>query len=222
MSSVSPELLTVGPEDAAVHLLLAHGAGAPMTSPFLEALAGQLAAAGVIVSRFEFDYMATRRREGRRRPPPKAQALVGELEAAVHAVGRQFPRTGRLVIGGKSMGGRVASMAADHLYRRGHIAGLAVLGYPFHPPGKPERLRTSHLTELTCPSLIVQGERDPFGTRSEVQEYRLSKAIALCWIAGADHDLRAARGAATSSRENMALAAEAVARFCRGLGPGRR
>ena len=153
-----PQFLITGPPDAAVRFLCAHGAGAGMETPFLKIVAELLAERGVATYRFEFGYMAARR-QGARKPPPKAERLMDEYRAAVAAVPADVP----LIIGGKSMGGRVASMVADELYAAGHIRGLACLGYPFHPPKKPEQLRTAHLTALACPALIVQGERDPFG-----------------------------------------------------------
>ena len=173
---VSPSFLITGPSDAAVRFLCAHGAGAGMETPFLKSIAELLAERGVVTYRFEFAYMAARR-QGARKPPPKAERLMDEYRAAVAAV----PAGAPLIIGGKSMGGRVASLVADELYAAGRIVGLACLGYPFHPPKKPEQLRTAHLTALACPALIVQGERDPFGGRAEVEGYGLSPAIRLHW-----------------------------------------
>lgn len=98
--------------------------------------------------------------------------------------------SGPLVIGGKSMGGRVASLAADGLRDEGRIAGLLCLGYPFHPPEKPSQLRTAHLAGLRTPTLIVQGTRDPFGTRAEVETYALSDRIEILWLEDGDHDLK--------------------------------
>jgi len=175
-----------GPSDAEVTILLAHGAGAPMDSPALNAIATALAAAGIGVARFEFDYMAARRSSTTKRPPPRAELLVPEYIAVVDALNAR----GRLVIGGKSMGGRVASMIADELYRSNRISGLLCLGYPFHPIGKPDQLRTAHLNNLLTPALIVQGTRDPFGTREEVTSYKLSKAIDILWLEDGDHDLK--------------------------------
>ena len=111
---------------------------------------------------------------------------MDEYRDAVAALGAKRP----LVIGGKSMGGRVASMVADELAAKGRIAGLLCLGYPFHPPGRPEQLRTAHLETLHTPALICQGTRDPFGTRDEVAGYMLSKAIAIAWFEDGDHDLK--------------------------------
>src|ERR671925_1469873 len=129
-----------GPVDAPVRLILAHGAGAPMTTPFMETFAGLLAERSIAVTRFEFGYMAARRTGGKRRPPPKAELLMPEYLAAVEAVAAALPRGQKLLLGGKSMGGRVASLVADQLYRAGRVQGLVCLGYPFHPPGKPAEL----------------------------------------------------------------------------------
>lgn len=174
-----------GEAAARTTILLAHGAGAPMDSPFMNEIARALAEVGLRVARFEFGYMAARR-EGRRKPPPRAETVMGEYRAAVTALAATSP----LVIGGKSMGGRVASMVADELHRAGQVAGLVCLGYPFHPPGKPEQLRTGHLAELKTPALICQGSRDPFGSRAEVEGYALSRRIELLWLEDGDHDLK--------------------------------
>ena len=179
-------LLIDGPEDAAATLMLAHGAGAPMNSASMTAAAKALAAEGVRVVRFDFAYMAARR-QGIRKPPPKAEKVMPEYVAALEALG---PVRGPLFIGGKSMGGRVASMVADDLFAEGRIAGLVCLGYPFHPPGKPEQLRTAHLEGLKTPALIVQGTRDEFGTRDEVAGYALAPGIELLWLEDGDHDLK--------------------------------
>jgi uncharacterized protein len=180
------DVLFDGPEEAPTTIMLAHGAGAPMDSASMTATAGALAAAGFRVARFEFGYMASRRTEQGRKPPPRAETLNPEYVAAVAALAS----SGRLVIGGKSMGGRVASMIADELHAAGRIAGLLCLGYPFHPPGRPTQLRTRHLAALRTPTLICQGTRDEFGTRDEVSAYVLSPAIRVLWLEDGDHDLR--------------------------------
>ena len=179
---MAQKFLIDGPDKSKCSILLAHGAGAPMDSPAMTAIAKSLAEAGFRVARFEFDYMASRRTSSARKPPPRAETLCPEYVAAIAALKARGP----LIIGGKSMGGRVASMIADQQ----HAAGLLCLGYPFHPVGKPTQLRTAHLAELTTPALIVQGTRDPFGTRDEVASYKLSKAIKILWLADGDHDLR--------------------------------
>ncbi|HET7680979.1 MAG TPA: alpha/beta family hydrolase [Xanthobacteraceae bacterium] len=175
-----------GPDDAKATVLLAHGAGAPMDSASLNASTKALAAAGLRVARFEFDYMAFRRTSASKRPPPRAEKLKSEYIAAIDELDVMRP----LIIGGKSMGGRVASMIADQLHRSGRIVGLLCLGYPFHPVGKPDQLRTAHLANMQTPTLIVQGTRDPFGTREEVATYKLSKSIEILWLEDGDHELK--------------------------------
>ena len=184
---MSTQFLFDGPEDARVTLLLAHGAGAPMDSASMNATTKALVAQGFRVVRFEFGYMASRRTPEGKKPPPKAEKVVPEFIAAVEDLG---PTNGPLIIGGKSMGGRVASMVADTLFEADRIAGLLCIGYPFHPPGRPQQLRTAHLVDLVTPTLICQGTRDEFGDRYEVGEYGLSDEIELFWLEDGDHDLK--------------------------------
>ncbi|QIO55112.1 alpha/beta hydrolase (plasmid) [Rhizobium leguminosarum bv. trifolii] len=199
--------LLQGPQDARFTILLAHGAGAPMDSASMTAAANALAGVGFRVARFEFAYMAARRISEGRKPPPRAETLNPEYEAAIAELGASGP----LIIGGKSMGGRVASMIADDLHRRGKIAGLLCLGYPFHPPGQPEKLRTGHLTGLTTPALICQGTRDEFGTRDEVPGYDLSDRIEILWLEDGDHDLKPRKTiSGFSSADHLATMAEAA------------
>lgn len=180
------EFLFDGPEAAPVTILFAHGAGGPMDSPAMSAAATALAAAGLRVARFEFGYMAARRTGAGRKPPPRAESLMPEYRDAVTELACSRP----LVIGGKSLGGRVASMVADALHAEGQVAGLFCLGYPFHPPDKPQQPRTRHLAALATPTLICQGTRDPFGGRDEVAGYALSGQIEILWLEDGDHDLK--------------------------------
>jgi len=183
---MSTNFLFDGPEDARVTILLAHGAGAPMDSASMNAAAKALAAAEFRVARFEFGYMAARR-GGERKPPPKAETVMPEYVSAIDDLG---PTNGPLIIGGKSMGGRVASMIADAEFGARRIAGLLCLGYPFHPPGRPEQLRTKHLLTMKTPALICQGTRDEMGNRFEVGDYGLSDEIEVFWLEDGDHDLK--------------------------------
>ena len=203
-----------GPEQAEVTILLAHGAGAPMDSASMTAAAQALAAAGFRVARFEFDDMAARRTGTARPPPPKAEKLNPQYLAAVEALGAKGP----LVIGGKSMGGRVASMVADELYAEGRVAGLLCLGYPFHPPEKPTQLRTAHLLTLKVPALICQGTRDPFGTKDEVPGYGLPEGIRLLWLEDGDHDLKPRKSVSGfSAADHLATMARTVKGFAETL-----
>ncbi|GLS31496.1 hypothetical protein SAMN04488498_10295 [Mesorhizobium albiziae] len=202
-----------GPEDAAITILLAHGAGAPMDSASMVATAKALAAAGFRIARFEFAYMAARR-YGHRKPPPRAETVNPEYIAAVDALGVRGP----LIIGGKSMGGRVASMVADELHAAGKIAGLLCLGYPFHPPAKPEQLRTKHLAGLKTPTLICQGTRDEFGTPEEVAGYTLSDKIRVFWLEDGDHDLKPRKSVSGfSTADYLKTLAEQVAAWARSI-----
>jgi predicted alpha/beta-hydrolase family hydrolase len=209
-------VLITGSTGAKARFLCAHGAGAAMDSPFLDLFAKLLAERAIETIRFEFKYMAARRDGGKRKPPPKAETLMPEYDVVIAEFAAGLP----LVIGGKSMGGRVASLVAAEAHKARKIKGLVCLGYPFHPPNKPESLRTLHLETLACPALIVQGERDPFGPRAEVETYKLSKAIAVHWAADGDHDL-GPRGASGFTRKgNLAAAADAVAAFAIALADG--
>lgn len=214
------ELLSTPPPNGPAHawLLLAHGAGAPMTSPFMNEITALIATHGIGVSRFEFAYMAARRTGGKRRPPPKAEHLMAEFIIAVAELKRAPVIRGiPLLIGGKSMGGRVATLVADTLSADARIAGAVVLGYPFHPPKKPDALRTSHLEALHTPLLIIQGERDPFGTHAEVARYSLAKSIRIAWARDGDHDLTPRGGRGTTRKANLTAAADAISEFVASL-----
>lgn len=202
-----------GPADAAATLLLAHGAGAPMDSPFMAAIATGLAEKGWRVVRFEFPYMVRVRTTGRRSAPDRLPTLLEAFRQQVALEGDQRP----LLIGGKSMGGRVASLLLDELAAGGTVRGGLGLGYPFHPPGKPQQLRTEHLQTLRTPALILQGERDPFGKPEEVEGYDLSPQLRITWIPHGDHSFKPTRSSGLSEAGNWNLAVEHSDRFCREL-----
>jgi hypothetical protein len=206
MSADSSDLLFDGPEDASTTVVLAHGAGAPMNTPFLNTIARGLAPGGVRIVRFEFPYMRARRET--RRPtgaPDREPILRNSWREIVERLGGGE----RLVIGGKSLGGRIASLVADEVGAR----GLVCLGYPFHPPGRPEKLRTEHLETLQTPALVVQGTRDPFGTPEEVKGYPLSKSIRVKWIEDGDHSFKPRAASGRTEAQNLADAVEAVRDF---------
>ncbi|MFD1218086.1 alpha/beta fold hydrolase [Microbulbifer celer] len=207
------EWLVDRPETAPEHwYLFAHGAGAPMDSDFMQALAALLVARGVGVVRFEFPYMVERRESGKRRPPNKMDVLLDCFRAQVDRVHDELgPKA--LFVGGKSMGGRVASMLAQEAFEAGRVAGAVCLGYPFHPQGKPEKLRTGHLEHITCPTLIVQGTRDALGNRDEVEGYPLSDAVRCHWLEDGDHDFKPRRASGFTQSQHWQSAAELAARF---------
>jgi predicted alpha/beta-hydrolase family hydrolase len=117
------------------------------------------------------------------------------------------------VIGGKSLGGRIASMLADET----GVAGLVCLGYPFHPPGKPDRLRTEHLRTLHTPALILQGTRDPFGSPDEVSGYALSTSIRVHWLVDGDHSFKPRKSSGRTEQDNWNEGIEVVAAFVQRL-----
>lgn len=197
-------LLLCGPADAARTMALAHGAGAPMDSPFMAAFAEGLGRRGLSVARFEFPYMAERRASGARRPPDRAPVLLETWRKVIATLGRD-----NLVIGGKSLGGRVASLVADGE----RVRGLVCLGFPFHAPGRPAGERIRHLATLATPTLIVQGTRDALGNADEVAGYALSPAIRVHWLADGDHSFRSRRSSGRSERDNWEEAIAAIAEF---------
>jgi predicted alpha/beta-hydrolase family hydrolase len=202
------ELRVDGPSDSPLRLLLAHGAGAGMDSDFMRETAAGLAARGVWVARFEFPYME-RRRHGRRSLPDRAPILLDAYRRVVAQLGAAES----LVIGGKSMGGRMASMLADEL----RVRGLVCFGYPFHPPKRPDQLRTAHLGSLLTETLIVQGARDPFGTRREIARYALSPRIRVHFIADGDHDLVPRKRSGFSAQAARDSSLDSVVKFIRDL-----
>ena len=211
-----------GPEGAPVALALAHGAGAPMDSPFMAHIAQGLGARGLRVARFEFPYMAARRADGKKRPPDRAPVLLEGWRAAIAALAGPGGQPGSgpangpgLAIGGKSLGGRMASLIADEA----GVRALVCLGYPFHPPGRLDKLRTEHLAELKTPTLILQGERDPFGTRDEAAGYRLSPAIRIAWCPDGDHSLKPRKASGRSQEDNWDLAVDVMHEFLTGRPP---
>ena len=186
-------------------LILAHGAGAPMDSAWMTGKAERLAARGVNVVRFEFPYMVQRRLDGGKRPP-NPQAKLLECWREVYSEVRRHV-AGQLAIGGKSMGGRMASLVADEL----DVERLVCLGYPFYAVGKPQKPRVAHLAELKTPTLIVQGERDALGNREAVEAYVLAPSIEVVWLEAGDHDLKPLKASGFTHEQHLEAAADNIA-----------
>ena len=193
--------------EASATLILAHGAGAPMDSDWMNDMAGRLAGLGVNVLRFEFPYMAQRRVDGVKRPPNPAGKLQ-ECWREVFALVRRHV-AGVLAVGGKSMGGRMASLVADEL----GVDALVCLGYPFYAVGKQEKPRVEHLASLRTRTLIVQGERDALGNREAVEGYLLAPGIKVFWLVAGDHDLKPLKASGFAHSDHLAGAAQKVAEF---------
>lgn len=185
-------------------LLLAHGAGASAQSEFMQQIKTLLEQQSIQVVRLNFPYMEKSIQDGKRRPPDRMPKLLTEF----HSLIKQL-NCNALWLGGKSMGGRVATMSTELPEVKGSIA----LGYPFHPPGKPDNLRTEHLKTMSKPCFIVQGERDPFGKKEEVESYHLSTNVELSWIPDGDHSLKPRKKSGHTEEENLQLAAKQIASF---------
>lgn len=186
-------------------VILAHGAGAGMESDFMQIAAERLAALGLEVVRIEFPYMQKSREDGKRRPPDKIDKLLTYFTQVIAYYSDERP----LYLAGKSMGGRVASMLLEQSSARAAF----VFGYPFHPRGKPDSLRTEHLKVLAKPLFILQGERDPMGSFDEVSGYNLSPSVALTWLGDGDHDLKPRVRSGFTQEEHLATAFDAIKRF---------
>ncbi len=212
-----PELWPTGPRDAVWTLALAHGASQGMDTPFMSAFAAGLPArgaglGGLRVVRFEFPYMSKARQEGRSRPPDREPVLLDAWRRVIAALAAECPRK-RLLLGGQSLGGRMASLIADEQ----GVAGVICLGYPFHPPGKPQQLRITHLQTLRTPMLICQGTRDVFGNADEATGYRLAGAVRLVWIEDGDHSLKPRPSSGRSPMPHWEEAMNAVIDFIAAL-----
>ena len=205
---VSPTLLVSKPVEAKATLVLAHGAGSCMREPILNSLSDGLTHQGWRVVRFEFPYMARQYLTGRRTFPDKLSVLLDAYRSVVEAVNKEIQQP--LLIGGKSMGGRIASLVANSLYNDDLIQGVVCLGYPFHPLKRPDQLRTEQLGSFSAPMLIVQGERDPMGGREEVDNYVLSDQIQIRWIADGDHSLSPRKRSGFTVKQNLDQAIRCV------------
>jgi predicted alpha/beta-hydrolase family hydrolase len=209
MTTGNIKFLFDGPEESEVTVVLAHGAGVPMDAPFMATFAAGIAKRGLRVARFEFPYMQRQRREGKRFPPSPAPILVERYLAVVGALGGGAG----LVIGGKSLGGRIATLIANQVGAK----GVVCLGYPFHPPEKPEKIRIEYLKNITAPTLILQGADDPFGAPDEVAGYGLPDNVKVTWLDGADHHLVVTDDAEDNDEQNWAEGADAIAEFVTAL-----
>ncbi|CAK3924916.1 putative Alpha/beta hydrolase [Vibrio crassostreae] len=191
-------------EDNPITFIFAHGAGAGMDHEFMQSVAKGLAFKGIRVIRFNFPYMIKRAEDGKRRPPDRAPKLLEAYQEIIEQTDAD-----KLVIGGKSMGGRMAS----HLSELDNVAAMACLGFPFHPPGKPEKYKGEHLAELAKPCLILQGERDTFGKREEFADFNLSDSIRVEFIPDGDHSFKPRKSSGYTEQQNIALTVEKLSAF---------
>jgi predicted alpha/beta-hydrolase family hydrolase len=208
-----------GPEDGPL-CIFAHGAGAPMDSEFMNTFTKGLADNGIQVVRFEFPYMQERRLIGKKRPPNRAPELLTCFEGVIDRLAKPC------VVIGKSMGGRMASMLASTFNKEAfdqeirvnpYIKGVCALGYPFHPQGKPEKLRIDHLSDMAVPMSIVQGTRDALGHQEEVallfKQQKLPLSLSMLWLDDGDHDLKPRKKSGHDHQQHINEAIEYTASF---------
>ena len=203
-------MLIDGPADPRARFLFAHGAGAPMDTAFMNAITAGLSAAGVQVIRFEFPYMARRRDDGKRRGPDRMPVL---LETWRSTLARLTAMDVPTLIGGKSMGGRAAATFAAEPDGAKRVDGVICLGYPFHPPAKPEKTRLEPLRGAQRPTLVVQGERDRFGTPQDVASYGLGAPIEIVWVPDGDHSFVPRKSSGRTEDQNIDFALRHVTAF---------
>jgi uncharacterized protein len=209
----SPRLLLTGPAKAPTTIAFAHGAGAPMDSEFMATFADALATRSIRVARFEFPYMAARRMEGRKRPPDRAPVLMETWRAVIAELG-----PARTIVAGKSMGARIGSLVAAELESTGTpVRGCIYLGYPFHAPGKPMGSRDIPLGSMRTPTLLLQGERDPFGPRAEMEAYTFGPGVRVHLLPDGDHDLKPRKASGRTRAQNWQEAMSAIVAFVRAL-----
>jgi len=188
--------------------IMAHGAGAPMDSEWMNELTKELVKKEIQVIRFEFPYMDEIRKTGKKRPPNPQRVL---LETWREVYAKVAARSGCIFIGGKSMGGRMASLIADELKPKGFIG----LGFPFHAPGKDPKDRIDHLKTMKTRSLILQGTRDSMGSKEDCLSYDLSKKIKFCWLEDGDHSWKPRKSSGLSLGQHIHSAANAIDKFMR-------
>lgn len=197
------DLLIKGPKSSNRIFVLTHGAGAPMDSDWMNQVTELLTKKGIQVIRFEFPYMNERRSTGKKRPPNPMKVLQQTWKDVLEITGKD------IYIGGKSMGGRVASLIADELKPK----GLICLGFPFHAPGKEPKDRISHLESLKTKTLILQGERDSMGTKEEISSYNLSSKIKVIFLEDGDHSLKPRKKSGFDLNSHLEKAAEEINKF---------
>ena len=197
-------VLIDGPKDSPYVFIFAHGAGADMHHEFMLFVANALADAEICVIRFNFPYSAKKREDGIKRFPDKLPVLLDSFKEVIDLYGKK-----KMVIGGKSMGGWVASHLESHEW----VKGVACLGFPFHPLKKPDKNKGEHLRDMLKPTLILQGERDPFGSKSELMNYPVSRAVEFLFLPDGDHGFKPRKISGHTEKENRACVCRALIEF---------
>ena len=194
-------------DNAKAQFIFAHGAGAGMQSDFMQTLAKLMSEQGVRVGLFDFEYMQLAKQTNKRRPPDRAPKLIAYFAEQLADVDPELP----LFIGGKSMGGRMASMlVAEQAHS---VKGVVAFGYPFHPPGKKEKLRVAHFEQIDVPFCVIQGERDTFGKKDELSQLANTDPAQIYWIEDGDHSLVPRKRSGLTEQQNWQNAANIAVQF---------
>lgn len=191
------------------NFVFAHGAGANKDSEFMLSVTKNLVKQQINVIRFNFEYMQKAIELDKRHPPDRIDKLCAYYQQIVSGVSDSLP----IFIGGKSMGGRVSTMILDHSKAKAALC----FGYPFHPPGKLDKLRVEHLQELRKPLLVLQGERDTFGTQAEISNYSLAKTVKCHFLPDGDHSLKPRKSSGLTQSDNINKATDMAAKFIKEL-----
>ncbi len=216
----TPVTGTTAAKDPVATLILAHGAGAPMDHEWLELMTAALVDEHIQVVRFNFPYMQKRQQDGKKRPPdrqPKLLAHFAEVIDSVHKELLQETVAAPVYIAGKSMGGRMATLLPEaYPDTAAELAGIIALGFPLHPPGKADNGRGAHLAKLQLPTLIIQGERDSFGSQQEIAGLRVSDQVQRQFLPDGDHSFKPRKASGYTLEQHIETAAQQVRRFIDG------
>ncbi|MDP0588526.1 MAG: alpha/beta hydrolase [Candidatus Endonucleobacter bathymodioli] len=192
-------------------LILAHGAGAGMDSAFMVTMATLLCERNITVVRFNFPYMQQQQATGRKRPPDRKPKLIECWNEVIKQV--KTRSSAPIFIGGKSMGGRIATMLEPDTMSKLLVSGVICIGYPFYGAGKQDNPRIEHLKTVLLPHLIIQGDRDTMGNITTVLTYPLSKLIDIYWLKDGSHDLCPRKSSGLTHNQHLDKAAEVISNF---------
>lgn len=204
--------MTAANTEYQAQIILAHGAGAGSSSDFMKQICNKITEVSqnkIKVILFDFPYMQLIEQTGKKRPPNKMPVLAQSYIEQISQVNPNLP----LFIGGKSMGARVALQACLDADMPANLRGYIALGYPFHPVGKPEKLRLNLLNAVNLPGLIIQGERDTFGKKAEVAGYQINDNYQFNWIETGDHSLKPLKASGFTQLQMIEAAAQSIKEF---------
>jgi uncharacterized protein len=215
-------VLKLGPEDSEVIVIMAHGAGAGNNSEFMTYHAKSMADQGYLVLSFNFDYMQTMIETGKRRPPERQAKLESTYIAHITEAVRDYPNCKKIVLVGKSMGGKIASFISTQQSLQKNVLNISAviaLGYPFYPVNKKEKLpeRTNHFVDICIPFLVIQGERDALGSRDFIESITLANVPKLKWLIDGDHSFTPRKSSGLTEQDNWQQSIKIMCDFIESL-----